>query len=52
MAPWTAEHSLLGFAEQQEGSTASFSAETAERLAQVKDAYDPDGLLIGNRTAA
>lgn len=48
MAAFSAEHSLLGFAEQQPDLGASFPPVVAERLNQVKAAYDPDGLILGN----
>ena len=48
---WADERTLLGFAEQQEGWRASFPAETAERLAEVKAAYDPDDVILSNHGA-
>jgi hypothetical protein len=47
-APWTADRTLLNFAENQPGLRASFPAETADRLARVKATYDPDGVILGN----
>jgi FAD/FMN-containing dehydrogenase len=49
MAPWLAERTLLSFAEQRPGRAGSFDAAGADRLAAVKDAYDPDGLILPNR---
>jgi FAD/FMN-containing dehydrogenase len=52
MEPWLAERTLLGFAEQQPGRAGSFEAATAERLASVKGAYDPDGLIVASHEDA
>ncbi|MFN8149882.1 MAG: FAD-binding oxidoreductase [Solirubrobacterales bacterium] len=48
MAPWTAERGLLGFQEQEPGWRASFPAATADRLAELRDAYDPARLIVSN----
>lgn len=48
MKPWAAERSLLGFAEQDQGWSGSFPADTAARLGEVREAYDPDRLIVSN----
>jgi hypothetical protein len=48
MGPWAADRTLLNFAETQPGLRASFDPATADRLAQIKAQYDPDGVILGN----
>jgi hypothetical protein len=48
MAPWLAERTLLGFAEQQAGRSGSFAPDAAARLAAIKEARDPDGVILSN----
>jgi hypothetical protein len=48
MKPWAASQSLLAFAEQQPELTPSFDPGTAQRLADIKAAADPDGLILAN----
>jgi hypothetical protein len=48
LAPWASDTTVLNFAEQQPGTRASFPASTAGRLNAVKQAYDPDGILVAN----
>jgi hypothetical protein len=49
MAPWLSERTLLNFAEQRRGRAGSFDDAGADRLAAVKDAYDPEGLILAAR---
>lgn len=46
--PWTNDRSVLGFAEHRPGWRSSFPASVADRLAQVRDAYDPGKLIVAN----
>jgi FAD/FMN-containing dehydrogenase len=48
MAPWTSKRTLLNFAEDQPGTRDSFPPAAADRLARVKAAYDPDGIILAN----
>lgn len=48
MAPWTADHALLAFAEQRPDLSSCFPAATAERLERLKSERDPDGLILAN----
>jgi hypothetical protein len=48
MAPWTAAHSLLSFAEQRPDLRSCFPAAVAERLDRIKADRDPDGLILAN----
>ena len=52
MAPWTAEHSLLAFAEQRPDLRGCFPAAAAERLERIKADRDPDGLILANHSDA
>ena len=51
MEPWTSERTLLGFAEQNPDWRGSFPEEAAVRLADVRAAYDPGGLIVSNHDA-
>ena len=51
MEPWTWERTLLGFAEQNPDWRGSFPEEAAVRLADVRAAYDPGGLIVSNHDA-
>ena len=48
MKPWTNDRSVLGFAEHRPGWRSSFPPATADRLVEVRDAYDPDRLIVAN----
>ena len=48
MAPWTADHALLAFAEQRPDLSSCFPAATAERLERLKSERDPAGLILAN----
>jgi FAD/FMN-containing dehydrogenase len=48
LAPWSADRTLLGFAERQRGTRGSFAADVFDRLAAIKASYDPDGRIVAN----
>ena len=53
LAPFAAGRgTLLTFAETDPGIRSAFPAATADRLAAVAAAHDPDGRLVGNHVAA
>jgi FAD/FMN-containing dehydrogenase len=52
MAPWTAKHSLLAFAEQRPDLRGCFPVAVAERLERIKAERDPDGLILANHSDA
>jgi FAD/FMN-containing dehydrogenase len=52
MAPWTAEHSLLAFAEQRSDLRGCFPDAVAERLERIKAERDPAGLILASHSDA
>jgi hypothetical protein len=52
MAPWAAEGGYFNFAERACDVDALLPAETCERLAEVKRAWDPDELIWANHSLA
>jgi FAD/FMN-containing dehydrogenase len=52
MEPWTADRTLLAFAEQRDELRSCFPPAVADRLERVKADYDPDGLILANHSDA
>ena len=48
MAPWLSDRTLPAFAEQSADVRRCYPAAVADRLAEVRAAYDPDGLILAN----
>ena len=48
LEPWSTESGYFNFCDRARGIEKIFSAETLERLREVKREYDPDGLIAGN----
>jgi hypothetical protein len=52
MAPWTAEGGYFNFAERPCGIDAILPAETHARLLEIKQRWDPDGMISANHEVA
>jgi hypothetical protein len=52
MEPWAADGGYFNFAERACDVEAILPAETCERLAEVKRAWDPDDLIRANHSLA
>jgi hypothetical protein len=50
--PWAAEGGYLNFAERPCEVDAVLPAETCRRLAEVKRAWDPDGVIVANHAVS
>ncbi len=50
--PWTVEGGYFNYAERPCDVDAILSAETCERLVQVKRSWDPDDLILANHSVA
>jgi hypothetical protein len=52
MAPWTAEGGYFNFAERPCGIDAILPAQTHARLLEIKQRWDPDGMISANHEVA
>jgi hypothetical protein len=52
MEPWTAEGAYYNFAERPCDVDAILPAEVCRRLAEVKRAWDPDGVVVANHAVS
>jgi hypothetical protein len=52
MAPWTADGGYFNFAERPCDADAILPPETCARLAEVKQKWDPDGMVVANHAVA
>ena len=52
LAPWKAETEYFNFIERAADVDELFEPEVADRLAEVKRTWDPDGLLRANHAPA
>jgi hypothetical protein len=52
MEPWAADGGYFNFAERPDDLDALLPAATCERLAEVKRAWDPDGVIRANHAVA
>jgi FAD/FMN-containing dehydrogenase len=52
MQPWAGEGGYFNFAERPADVDAILSAETCARLREVKDRWDPDGMIVANHALA
>jgi hypothetical protein len=48
MQPWAAEGGYINFAERPCDVDAILPPETCSRLREVKDRWDPDGMIVAN----
>jgi FAD/FMN-containing dehydrogenase len=51
MAPWSADRTLLSFAEGQPGMRRSFPPAVADRLVALKRRYDPENRIVANHVS-
>jgi FAD/FMN-containing dehydrogenase len=52
MEPWSADGGYLNYAERPSDVDEILPAETCDRLAEVKRAWDPDGVIVANHAVS